>query len=199
MQDFRDFTQYHFDGQKPNERILLVLHRHWFDILSQFFMIILMLFVFLGTFAYLPLVFPGLRYSDTQNFFLFLENLFFMFLWVISFLIWIDYYFDVWIVTDRRIVNIEQKGLFSRVVSELELDKIQDITSDVKGVIPTFLNYGDLYVQTAAEMERFVFHNIPNPYAVKDMVMNLQKKREAQEDVQFSELINKKVHHEEIP
>jgi len=121
-----------------------------------------------------------------------------MVLWMVSFVIWIDYYFDVWIVTDKRIVNIEQKALFSRVVSELELEKIQDITSDVKGVIPTFLNYGDLYVQTAAEMERFVFHNIPDPYAVKDMVMNLHKKKEALEDNQFSDLISKKIRHEEI-
>jgi hypothetical protein len=110
----------------------------------------------------------------------------------------VDYYLDVWIVTDQRIVNIEQKGLFGRIVSELELENIQDITTDVKGVIPTFLNYCNLYVQTAAEMERFVFRNIPDPYSVKDMIMNLQKKQEKKEENEFGEMIRKKVHRSDI-
>lgn len=124
----------------------------------------------------------------------FLRNLFFIFTWITFFIIWIDYYFDVWIVTDRRIINIEQKGFFSRIVSELELDNIQDITTDVKGVVPTFLNYGNLYVQTAAEKERFVFRHIPNPYEVKDVIMKVQKKSEAREENKFGELLRKKIH-----
>jgi hypothetical protein len=99
-------------------------------------------------------------------------------------------------VTDRRIVNIEQKGFFSRVVSELELENIQDITTDVRGIIPTFLNYGNLHVQTAAEQERFIFRNIPDPYDVKDIIMNLQKKSEDREEHQFGEMLRKKIHKE---
>lgn len=192
------FFRYHFDGQKPQEKILLVIHRHWFDILSQFFLLFLMLLLLLGSFFVLPLIFPTLLEDQGLNVFLFVEDIFFMFLWIMSFLIWVDYYFDVWIVTDCRIVNIEQKGLFSRIVSELQLENIQDITTDVKGVIATFLNYGNLYVQTAAEMERFVFRNIPDPYAVKDLVMNLQKNAEKEETREFSKMISKKIRHDEI-
>lgn len=193
----KDYSRFHFEGQKSNETIILVLHRFWFDILSQFFLILGMLLLFLGSFIYLPIVFPELRSDQSRNLFLFLENLFFILTWIVSFLVWIDYYFDIWIVTDRRIVNIEQKGLFSRRISELELEKIQDITTDVRGVIPTFLNYGDLLVQTAAEQEKFLFHNIPDPYSVKDLIMSLQKKQERKEEHLFSEMIAKKVHHED--
>lgn len=198
MDSFNRFTKYHFTGQKPGEEILLVLHRHWFDILSQFFSIFGMVLLLVGSYLIMPLVYPNLRSETSYQLFVFLENLFFLMIWMFFFVVWVDYYFDVWIVTDQRIVNIEQKGLFSRVVSELELDKVQDITSDVKGVIPTFLNFGDLYVQTAAEMERFVFHNIPDPYSVKDMVMNLQKKQEAKEEHQFGEMLSKKIHKDVI-
>ena len=193
-----NFTRFHFAGQKDGEQILKVIHRHWFDILVQFFIVLGMLLVFFLTVIYLPLIFPALRESLGQMLFMFLENLFFILTWFTFFLIWIDYYFDVWIVTDQRIVNIEQKGLFARVVSELELENIQDITTDVKGVIPTFLNYGNLYVQTAAEMERFVFRNIPDPYSVKDMIMNLQKSAENKEENEFGEMLKKKIHHEEV-
>ncbi|MDQ1283850.1 MAG: bPH 2 protein [Patescibacteria group bacterium] len=193
-----NFTRFHFAGQKDGEKILQVIHRHWFDILIQFVVVFAMLAIFFVSAVYLPLLFPALRESLGQMLFIFLENLFFILTWFTFFLIWIDYYFDVWIVTDQRIVNIEQKGLFSRVVSELELENIQDITTDVKGVIPTFLNYGNLYVQTAAEMERFVFRNIPDPYSVKDMIMNLQKSAENKEENEFGEMLKKKIHHEEV-
>lgn len=193
----RDFTKYHFKGQEDREKVLLVLHRHWFDILCQFLLIIAMLFLLFGSFFILPRIFPNLMNNINRPFFFFLENLFFLLAWIILFLVWVDYYFDVWIVTDQRIVNIEQKGLFSRVVSELELEKIQDITTDVKGVIPTFLNYGDLQVQTAAEEERFQFHNIPDPYEVKNIIMNLHKKSELRDENQFGEMLKKKIYHDD--
>jgi hypothetical protein len=114
----------------------------------------------------------------------------------VFFIIWIDYYFDVWIVTNERIVNIEQKGLFSRGISELELENIQDITVEVLGIIPTFLNYGNLYVQTAAEKERFIFKHVPDPYAIKDLIMNLQKTYEKKEAHDLGAVIRKEIHEE---
>lgn len=188
-----NFTHYHFDGQKKDEKILLVLHRHWFDILSQFIVIFLMMLLFLGSYIFSFLFFDTIRSSDFESVLSFIRNLFFIFIWITFFLVWIDYYFDVWIITDGRIINIEQKGMFSRVVSELELEKIQDVTTDVCGVIPTFLNYGDLLVQTAAEKERFVFHNVPDPYAVKDLIMKLQKNFIHKEENEFGELIRRKI------
>jgi uncharacterized membrane protein YdbT with pleckstrin-like domain len=193
-----NFTHYHFDGQKPQEEIILVLHRHWFDILSRFFLLFVMFILLLGSYVFLPFIFSDLKNDQGNLLFTFIESLFFMLFWLISALVWVDYYFDVWIVTNERIVNIEQKGLFSRTVSELELENIQDITTDVKGVISTFLNYGNLYVQTAGEMERFVFRNIPDPYAAKDRVMNLQNKVERKEEHQFGEMLKKKIHKEKI-
>ena len=191
-----NFTKYHFDGQRDNEQILLVLHRHWFDILSQFFIVIVMLLLFFGSYGLTAFFYTDFSNPALQILFAFIRNLFFIFTWITFFIIWIDYYFDVWIVTDQRIVNIEQKGLFARETSELRLEKIQDVATVVHGVIPTFLNYGDLEVQTAAEQEKFLFKNIPNPYAVKDMIMKLQEKIEHDEDSQFTEMLSQKIHHD---
>jgi hypothetical protein len=78
----------------------------------------------------------------------------------------------------------------------LELENIQDITVEVCGIIPTFLNYGNLYVQTAAEKERFIFKHVPNPYAIKDLVMNLQKSYEKKEAHNLGAVIRKEIHDE---
>lgn len=191
-------SKYHFDGQKTGEKIILVLHRHWFDILKQFAFVLAMLLLFFGAYFLYFYFFGTPADQEIKNLISFLENFFFIFMWMTFFIIWVDYYLDVWIVTDQRIINIEQKGLFSRVVSELEMENIQDITTEVKGIIPTFLNYGNLYVQTAAEMERFLFRNIPDPYSVKGIIMNLQNKVEKKEENEFGEMLKKKIKHQEI-
>jgi len=191
----RNFTEYHFDGQKKGEIIMLVAHRHWFNIGIQFILVLAMLILFIFVYVSFPIFFPelGTVYSGVFNFF---ASLFLMLTWVFSFTIWIDYYLDVWIITEKRIVNVEQRGLFNRQVSELEHIRVQDVTTDVKGFFPTFLNYGDVFIQTAGEKERFNFESVPNPYAIKDLIMKLQKEQSRQETDELGEMIQKKIHDE---
>lgn len=102
-----------------------------------------------------------------------LNSAYYLFIILYSFSNFLDYYLDVWIVTNQRIINIEQKGLFARVISEKELGQMQDITSDVKGFWATILSYGDVYIQTAGEKERFIFRKIPYADEVARRVSNL--------------------------
>lgn len=174
------------------EQIIMIVRRHWFNILQNLLSVFIMAAFLTGSFLYFPAIFPSLSQNAYNGLFLFGETVFAMVIWIIFFLIWVDYYFDVWIVTTRRIINVEQKGLFSREVSELKLEKIQDISTEVLGVIPTFLNYGDVYIQTAAEQERFLFRRVPNPYRIKDVIMGLQKRHEHEATEEFKEIIQNK-------
>ncbi|NTW46063.1 MAG: PH domain-containing protein [Candidatus Moranbacteria bacterium] len=173
----RDLSTVRFPGKHEEETVIAVYHRHWFDILTHLFLSVFFSVILIGGFAVLPGLFPGIMSSPNAPFFLFLENSFLLFLWLTLFLIWIDVYFDVWIVTDERIVNIEQKDLFNRRVSELRYHTVQDVTSEVQGVVPSILGFGDVLVQTAGESPRFIFHNIPDPVAVKDQIMKLAERR----------------------
>ncbi len=170
-----NFRSLHFKEQREDENVIAVIHRHWFNLLRHFFMIFLMVLLLIGSYGTLPALFPIINSKAYSTLFTFLESLFAMLVWILLFLTWIDYYFDVWIITSKRVVNIEQKGLFSREISELNFDKIQDITTEVTGMLPTFLNYGDVQIQTAAEQEKFLFRKVPDPYQIKDLLMNLQK------------------------
>jgi hypothetical protein len=58
-------------------------------------------------------------------------------------------------------------GLFKRQVSILHLEKIQDITYDVHGLLQTFFQYGDLMVQTAGSSGSFPIKGVPNPALVQ--------------------------------
>jgi len=167
---FETVHRFHFTGQRENERIIEIIHRHWFDILSRFVFILFFSFLLLGGFVILFFLYPDFLSTSQKQFFLFLENTFFIFIWLFGFLTWIDYYFDTWIVTNERIVNIEQRGLFDRHVSELHFRNIQDVTTSVDGIIATILNFGDVSIQTAAEQERFLFRMVPDPYKIKDII-----------------------------
>lgn len=93
--------------------------------------------------------------------------------WLFVFSAFLDYYLDLWIVTNDRIMNIEQHGLFGRTVSELDLSNIQDVTSEIKGIFATIFNYGEVHIQTAAEEKRFVFEQISNPHEVRKTILDL--------------------------
>jgi len=175
------FNLFQFKGLSDGEETIAVIHRHWFNILQKFFSVFFMVLFLVGSYIILPILFPILTKALFNSLFVFLESLFAMLVFMLFFIIWIDYYFDVWIITNKKIINIEQKGLFSRDISEVELDKIQDVSTEVHGVIPTFLNYGDVQIQTAAEQEKFLFRNIPDPYGTKDLIMRLNKQQEKSE------------------
>jgi uncharacterized membrane protein YdbT with pleckstrin-like domain len=189
----RNFFSFCFRGQEKGEAILALLRRHWFNVLVQFIPVLLLAGVLFASLFYSSSITNILNNSAFQTFFYFLQSLLAMYLCVFSFLIWVDFYLDTWIITDKRIINIEQKGLFSRVNSELALDKIQDVTTDVTGLFPTLLNYGDVFVQTAAEKERFIFRKVPNPYKIKDLLMKLQKEKEKEKDQKLEHML-----HEEL-
>lgn len=184
------FSRYHFQGQRENEEVLRIIHRHWFNIFLQYIGIGCAALLVTIIFSVLPKVISLPPDALPSIFSSFLLNTFLLFIWLYVFLIWVDYYFDVWIITNERIVNIEQKGLFNREVSELRFSRIQDVTSVVDGFVPTILNFGDVYVQTAAEEERFVFRQIPDPYTIKDMVMRLSRSSTPEETRRINEKIS---------
>lgn len=170
------YVQKIIDKGGENERLIIFLRRHWINLFIQllpFIIIALILFaayILLGYFANIKIVDP----LEWQ--FVHLAVAFFsLFLWSFVFVVFLDYYLDVWIVTDCRIVNIEQKGLFRREISELRLDNVQDLTTEITGIIPTFFDFGDLYVQTAGKRERFQFKNIPHPERVRDVILILSE------------------------
>ncbi len=160
---------------QEQERVLRSVRQHW--------LIFLLEAAFLAVLALLPLI--ELFLPDLAGTFgfsitlgapaLFLTATWLLLVWVIFFIVWTNYYLDAWIVTDRRVIDIEQHGLFNRSVSECHLDRVQDVTAEVKGFLPTFLRYGDVTIQTAGEQNRFVMRNVPDPYGLKDVIVQAHK------------------------
>lgn len=85
----------------------------------------------------------------------------------------VTFYLDLLIVTNDRLMSIKQQGLFSRTISELDLYKIQDITSEVHGAFPSLFGYGKLTIETAGANEGFVIEDIPHPEQLRQAILDL--------------------------
>jgi hypothetical protein len=162
--------------QLPDEKIIKVIRRDLFILFKKVALFVLLL-VMPALFLYSLAVsqpdmaagalFPAITVLGASAYFLFV--------WLFFFFSFIDYYLDVWIITSERIIDIEQQGFFSRVISEQKLSRIQDVTSEVRGVIPTLMKYGEVLVQTAGTAERFHFYQVPDPDNVRDTIIKLSE------------------------
>jgi len=170
MFDFLTTTSYTFEDKKSYENVILFLYRHWFVLALQ-----IAGFVIIGLIPIVISIALGMLFAvpkDLNSVLHLAYALFYLFWWFGLFYRITMYLLDYWIVTDHRIIDSEQHGFFNRTVAELNLAKIQDISVHIIGVIPTWLDYGNLEVQTAAATEKFFFKEIPHPQHVKDVIMD---------------------------
>ena len=141
-----------FDVLTNDEEIVFVVHKHWFALLGKIILSGLVAFVPILIITMLATL-PGEKASFIPGnmFALSAAFIFIWFLYVLPFVfvVWTDHYLDNLILTTHRVIEVEQKGLFSREVSSFRLDRVQDVTTEVSGILPTMFNFGDVHVQTA--------------------------------------------------
>ena len=87
-----------------------------------------------------------------------------------------DWYFNVYFVTTKRIIDVDFYNLIDKRVSDAEIDKIQDVSYTTGGVIRTMFNYGDVFIQTAAEVSEFDFMAVPRPEKGAKIIDDLKMK-----------------------
>jgi hypothetical protein len=165
-----------FPSQQEDETIYLVVREHWVHLLLK--VIVWMFFALVLVFfnRYAPLQFPAITQGMPAQGVLLVTQVYTMILVLALFLLFVFYYLNIQVITSIRVVDVTQEGLFDHVVSELHIDKIEDATSQVTGILGTIFNYGSVFVQTAGAAERFEFHNVPDPAAIEKTILDLYEK-----------------------
>ncbi len=113
-----------------------------------------------------------------------LASVLYLYLTLFMYHAWVDYYLDVWVITTKRIVATDQRGLFHRVTAELLLNQIQDVSCDVHGFLPTIFQYGTISVQTASEEDKFIFTEVPKADTVAKRILQLHNQYQPFQSVQ---------------
>ncbi len=83
---------------------------------------------------------------------------------------WYEYSNDICIVSNQRVISIDQEGFFRREIAEAELDKIQEVEYQTHGLLETTFNFGDIHIQTASAHSNLVLKDVPRPYEVQQQI-----------------------------
>ncbi len=169
-----------FGDFREGERVVGVVRHHWWVLFTQ---VVLLIIFFLVPFFLIPIVFlfaaqSGGTPAIPGGVVLFFAALWSLVIWNLLFARWTDYYYDIWIITNWRIIDIDQNGFFRRSVATLfTLDHIEDIETQTSGIIGSLLNFGHVQVETAAAEREFNIDDVPNPSGVEQMIRAAQAEK----------------------
>lgn len=153
-----------FENQRPDEEVVLFAHQHPWALAKAGFWILILILTGLTGFLIFHAVVVRLIIVGVILLLIVLAT-------VIRQYIFSNTYF---ILTNERILNIEQNGLFSHKVSEAELKNILTVHYEVKGMMPTLLNFGDINIDTSGSEGNFlVLKSYENPNFIHDKISHL--------------------------
>lgn len=153
-----------FETQDDDEEVILFLRQHPIVNVKWVVIAILMLtlpsvFNFFPPYANLP---TNFQFVITMGWYVFVLGYA-----LAKFMGW---FFNIYILTDERVVDIDFQNIFFRKISTAKIDEIQDVNIQSSGAFETFFGYGSVFIQTAAEVSQFEFMYVPNPDRVGKII-----------------------------
>ena len=162
---------------EDGEAMIDKVRKHWMVYVQDFFIHTFGCLLFIVIAQYL--VSRGtISFSDPSgsSYIAMVLVVFVIIFWVSFFYAWTKNYLDVWYVTDRHIIAINQKEIFEREEAFMELTRIQDVLFEKDGLVQTFLGYGKLRVQSAGEEQEFIINDVHDVEEMAHRIMELRDK-----------------------
>ena len=162
--------QINFETHREGEKMILLLRSHPFTQIGWIFsaiVLIILLFV---------LNFFIQSFFDLEQ--IFIINLFFI-VFIFSY-IWfniLSWYFNVGIITNKRVIDIDLHAVIYKEISDAQLGKIEDITVKSGGFLQSVFDYGSIFIQTAGAAVNIEFNNVPHPSDAVQVINNLLGKK----------------------
>lgn len=158
---------------EEGEYIVAKFRKHWWKITTwgvSIGILAVVPFFFLIAFVYLL---PSVDLQRWINLLGLAYSLWLTVLWILFYIEWTDYYLDVWLVTNARVIDIDHEGLFARTVSTVRLEDIEDITTEAIGILATVFKFGVITLQTAGSQNEFFLRDAANPEYARKVIYDL--------------------------
>ncbi|MBI2430759.1 MAG: hypothetical protein HYV39_01950 [Candidatus Levybacteria bacterium] len=168
-----------FENQEPDEEILLFLRRHFITNIPWIFLA-LILALLPPLLSLIAPTIPTFLFTSLPTTFLHIFLIFY-YLVIFTFVLveFITWYFNISIITQKRIIDIDFSDLIYHDVAVTKLNLVEDTNYTQTGFIRSLFNYGDVFVQTAGEKLHFDFLAVPRPTTVVNIIQNLIGKNHA--------------------
>ncbi len=159
----------------PKEKVLIEVRRHWLIIVIHALVLLVLAFVpiFVAPLALSYIVPDTVRQLGNEllaAMFIFASALWLLFVWVMFFAAWTNYYLDVLIVTNQRIIDREQFVLFSHDEVTIPLENIEDIKIEKTGLLATLFSFGNIQIQTAGAKRETIAKYARHPERAKELI-----------------------------
>jgi hypothetical protein len=155
----------YFDDQLDDEEVLFVFRKH--PVVMRKGLVIAMVAILLGTVPSLIkpeyiYLFGGLAAGFALSALVFMP-------------FWVSWYYSVFIVTDQRLIQITQKGLWKRSVVDIGLAQIQMVNYEVGGFQETLLGFGTIMMQTF--VGDLVIHDVHHPAGIQKKILTILREK----------------------
>ena len=158
---------------RPEEEIIQVVRRYFLTLWPNIGLSLLLILVpFFFLFPLFRLGYWGVIIFS----FLILSGLFYG---IRKIAIW---YLNVFVITSKRVIDIDQRGFFDQIVSEVSHKKIKDVSCRIKGFWQTIFHYGKVRVKTSIDNLELEFSGVKNPEAVQDTILDEARLKEREEN-----------------
>ncbi len=184
---------------QEGEQILGKTRKHWIILLRDLggtVVVGIAPFVLLGLLT-LPGILP-LENRISLHVLAFVEVTWVLLVWLALFALWTNYYLDLWIITNRRVVNVDQVNLFRRTVTTWQFENIQEITTETRNPLQNFFNYGLIHIKTAGPTGRETYmEGIPHPDEISTLMLKqMERYRKLEEANKQQETLLHTISHE---
>lgn len=85
----------------------------------------------------------------------------------------LSWFFNVYIISDERIIDVDFLSLIYKNISSAKLDHIEDVTAETGGAIRSIFNFGTVTIQTAGASAEIEFEDVPQPAKVTRLLNEL--------------------------
>ena len=161
-----------YEGKDNDEQILYVIRESTLTLIPKLFVFFLAV---VAPFFIYPVISGVNARNHLMNEVFLLTLLLFWYVIIFGYLlsVSINWYFNLFIITNKKIVDMDVRGLLYKNISEAALRNIEDVTSTVKGTLGTIFNVGEVFLQTAGEEKEFEFNYVDNPSEIRDIISDL--------------------------
>ncbi len=169
-----------FEALEKGERIILLLRAHPITLIPA--TVTTAFLIFMPSLVPLALSILNLNIFDTlASRQLFLITFFwYLFTFGYAFYKFVIWYFNVYLLTNERIIDIDFKGISHKETSYAHLSQVQDVNPKVIGFFGTIFHFGNVYIQTAAQKPEFEFHAVEKPTEVSREILDQVNKERAE-------------------
>lgn len=150
------------ENMRPWEEVEIVIKRHW------------IVFLFLGLYAliWVSVTTTIFGFFWSQVWVYIFMVVFWMLFLVFLYIEWLNHELDMFVISNNRIIGLDQVSFLNRKISECNLWQVQEVNASTKWLLANIFDFGTVTIQTAWNISNFEMTYVPNAIQTSRKILN---------------------------